>query len=111
MALIPICDKCRRQGQVIQVLGKDLCTSRCVPQLREWLEYKTETHRNTRGERLAHAEQCIAKHGYVDAPMIAKITREPTATVNEALRVLAARGKLQRIGRGRYALPVQEAAE
>lgn len=109
--LIPVCDRCKRQGQIITVLGKDICTAHCVPLLREWLAVPQRHRRMLASERMEHIRRMCERDGYVEARHLSELTGERSETAQEALRRMEARGELCRVSRGRYSLPLAEAAE
>jgi hypothetical protein len=114
MALLHHCDRCGRAGQVVQILGKDVGTMCCVPKLRTWLGDGMPAAKVVGGKirnRLQQAMHVLERRPTVTAEEIAAANGETTRKAYEGLRIICrTTGKLRHLGRGEFALPVEEVA-
>lgn len=116
MASVPQCDRCQKVPiQVVPVLGKDLCAG-CREAFVEWVDLgsiQSAAARPARpGERWEQVLSILKSRGYVTSQLMADhfgFNRHQAINyLHEQRRV----GKLELIGRAKFALPrSQEAAE
>lgn len=107
--LQPICDRCRRAGQITQVLGVDLC-GRCVDDARAWLRDPYVVPRTARGhiDRELQASNLLARCRTITSARVAAMSGEPRRRAYNSLMCLARKGRLRYLGQDTFALPQDE---
>jgi hypothetical protein len=105
MALIPHCDRCKQPGQVIPVLGMDLCNG-CVADAKAWLgrPYLVPA-RGKKIDRLAQASNLLDRMPRITASYVAEMSGEPVRSAYWGLMALAKRGVLVHLGDGVFERP------
>jgi len=115
MSLVPHCDRCQLPGQVVQVLGIDLCNRCCedakaylrkpfVFPLRKWRD-------GSRVNRVQQAANLLSHAQTFTADQIAEMTGEPRKRAYNSMMFLVRLGHLEHKGRGVFSAPKAEAAE
>jgi hypothetical protein len=104
MALIPHCDRCKLPGQIVTVLGMDLC-GKCVEDTRAWLRkpFVFPLRKWRDGSRVNRVQQAANLLSHADtftADQIAEMTGEPRKRAYNSMMFLVKLGHLEHKGRG-----------
>lgn len=107
MGLRPYCDRCRHEGQIVPVLGMDLC-GKCCEDAKRWLREPFSVPLRKRQnamavDRIKQAENLLARAVTFDARKLASLTGEPYRRTYNSMMFLVRQGYLEHHGRGWFA--------
>jgi hypothetical protein len=111
--LIPRCDRCKQDGQVVPVIGRDLCNA-CMRDLGEWLNAPMDFKRRWCGkvDRADQALRLLERSTQITSEQVAALNGETRRAAYQGLIHLCKLGIIVHLGRGVFAMPsAQEAAE
>jgi hypothetical protein len=114
--IVHLCDRCKTAGQLIPLLGKDICNA-CVSDVRELLSQRPAkaVTRVGRSQKIARhtfrepVERALRVSGVACAHGIAAAHDVSYRTVYFAMIAMEKRGELVNLGNGRFGRPSQAA--
>lgn len=102
--LVPHCDRCKLPGQIVPILGADLC-NRCVGDVKAFISkpfvFPVRKWRDgTRVNRVQQAANMLMHADTFTADQVADMTGEPRKRVYNSMMFLVRLGHIVHLGRG-----------